>query len=442
MPGVNSVAPRVQGGLLDTVLKGVQVARDVYGIKHEMAATDAAEQDAANKQTSFNDEQAGNFTPKETVALGKDYNFVTEGTPNAQRIGRKGPDGVEDAFILPKKQGLPQSQTVFDALVDGKHGTATYAFDPETGAPKLINFVETAKPDKPAKEPTPHYTTLADSTGKLWKTNTLTGDVTPVEGTDDSKFGKGGGGGTDKKTTTRFDNLTNYLTGGRSAPQDIKQESTKLRTAAHGLSLLNGGNLDELNKMTPIEMQELAGVLAGQVAQGSPAQATLQHMTPDTAAKSLSEAFQYLTGKPADANQGEFAQLFGKMLDRQVQTSQNILADKFNAGIANALDLRDEDPAKFDRIMKASGITLDKDGNVLAYNPSFLGKAKGGKQPATENKGGASMAIGATTAPAGVTAIDTAAELAKRGVKVQAPAAAPASDTPDRAQQRTSSGGM
>ncbi len=394
MPGVNAVAPRVQGGLLDTVLKGVQVARDVYGIKNDMAKNDAMEQATAQNKQNFEDEQAGNFTPKEVVGLGKNYNFVDEKTPNALRIGRRsgnGPDDVEDAYILPKKEGSPLVSTVNDALVNGKHGTATY--DLNTGG--LMNFVET---QKPAKDVTPKYSQTALDNGNIGAFDATTGKVADTGVKAGAKPGANSGADAkaDKVTQTRFDNLTNYLAGGRSSPQDIKQESNKLRTAAHGLSLMNGGNLDELNKMTPVEMNELSGVLAAQVAQGSPAQATLQHMTPETAPKALAEAFQYITGKPADANQGEFAQLFGKMLDRQVQTSQNILADKFNVGVANALDLMDKDPDKFNRIMKASGITLDESGNVASYEPSFLSKARSGKKLSPEEKGGSGIAVAGT----------------------------------------------
>ncbi len=61
------------------------------------------------------------------------------------------------------------------------------------------------------------------------------------------------------------------------------------------------------------------------------------------------------------------------------------------------------------------------------------------KEPVTKSDGGTANA--STKIPAGTQPMDVVAELAKRGVKVQ-PYPLPVDDKPDRAQQRTSSGGM
>ncbi len=369
MPGVNSVAPRVQGGLLDTVLKGVQVARDVYGIKHEMAATDAQEQAAAQSKQNFEDEQAGNFTPKEVVGLGKNYNFVDEGTPNAQRIGRKGPDGVEDAYILPRKEGSPLVSTVNDAMVGGKHGTASY--DLNTGG--LLHFVETSKP---TKDVTPKYSPTVLDNGNLGAFDQTTGKVVDT----------GQAAGAKPKAGA--------LLAGDDAPPDPKavakeREGLKKTFIDSGQrsnvgvlknKILTAGSLQTLidahpdGQMTPQFQTEIAMGLSKMIMGSAPTEGTIEKMDAQTRGTFIANMMQKITNEPVDANNPKFIAQFADVMAQARYAAPNL----FKA-----------DQDGFYGIMGAKKADFDTSGGNFVYTP------KANKEPKADGEKESGTALAA-----------------------------------------------
>ncbi len=201
----------------------------------------------------------------------------------------------------------------------------------------------------------------------------------------------------DKQTDKDFDLLQSSLLGAaRQGGASLQDEKNKLRVATHGKALLEGGNFDA---MSPIVVQELGGIMAAQVQRGNPAQATLAHMTPETMQGDLAKAYQYITGKPAPANQGDFIKLFSDMLDRQTGTSADIIAGELGPVIANKKHLQKKDKIRYDDMLREAGVETDEKGNVLAYVPPYMKRKK--DAPAPPPPGPAAVPGQAVAAPSG-----------------------------------------
>lgn len=314
MPGVVSVQPRVQGGLLDTVMKGMAVARDVYGIQNESAHTDLLNQQAEQGKQQFEDEQAGVFTPKERVALGKNYDFVSPDTANASKIGVRsapGAAGVADAYILPKKELSPIQQTVQDAIVNGKHGTATYDLNPnnvdDDGNHPLMNFVETQKPDKPVNA---HYvaTGSTDPNGNPIVLDTTTGQGKPIDAggiqLNNPKADAAAKKASDQEEKTYTEMVGKINNPGRNRAVQTAQ-----------LNLLNIANANELisqypdlNQMPPQKVALLNAELAKISSGGVGSEHGQEALAANTIAEKFAKFKSEIGGEPNGAQVGAFIQ--------------------------------------------------------------------------------------------------------------------------------------
>ncbi len=310
-------------------------------------------------------------------ALGIGVNFTTI----QKHMAEKQNLDDERAGIISQKQVLESQKSGLEQVPAGTEGASVYKVNRGDEAPPVKMSLRA--PAKAPKEAGTRAVTKRNADGS--ETTEIVADVVGGKYT----------GSAPKKDTTardiarddrtardingRFDELTKNLSSVRST---IGQEKTKLRVATHALNLIEGA---DLNKLTPIQVKEIAGAMAAQVSQGSPAQRTLEEMTPQTAANDLAKVYQYISGEPAPANQGEFAGMFKGMIERQMQTSRDIIQGEVGPLIANSSDLADHDPKRWGKILKAAGITADHDGVVTAYEPSYARSTQHDNTPRGES---------------------------------------------------------
>jgi hypothetical protein len=319
---------------LDKVLEGLNIANSAMGIavnyehiNNYMKQNDALDQTAAGVLPAKDrlDAQVHGMQP------------VPEGTPGSQlhKFSSDDPGGFsKQAFIMPQKAETPMGQFIKTA-------------DPATGKP-LMQWVDKGAGSVPAyeepktpKEPVAHYTTLADSTGKLYKTNTLTGEVTPVD-TGDAKFGKAGGGGADKANSAQEKIYSDAYKEARTAKGEPGvQQAMK--------ALVNVGNADRiiskyvtpdmtpeqqvaaLDKMTPQEASFLTAEI-GKIASGGVAgEHTMNSMSAHTLDSGWAEFKQKISGTPKGAELGAFILNNKGYLDELRQANQDVVDQHVNS---------------------------------------------------------------------------------------------------------------
>lgn len=100
---------------LDQVVKGLQIATSIYGIKADMAKVDLAKQDqkmkqdaAARETTTFQQGQdattrktSGQILPADAAALTKDHTISETPMPGAQKLTVLDPAGNRDIWVAP-----------------------------------------------------------------------------------------------------------------------------------------------------------------------------------------------------------------------------------------------------------------------------------------------------------------------------------------------------
>lgn len=114
MPGgviVPQARPKESG--LDTILKGLQIAQAVYGIKtgvdesgraDERLELDKQKQAAEQERLRLEAASKNTISPKEYAEIGKTNDFVPKGTPGAESIMLKTAQGdLKEVSFLPKK---------------------------------------------------------------------------------------------------------------------------------------------------------------------------------------------------------------------------------------------------------------------------------------------------------------------------------------------------
>lgn len=332
MPGVVTVQDHV-GGALDQVLKGVAIARDIYGIKtaHDKAQID--QQQADQNQQKFEDEQAGVQPQSEKINALRYGKQVSEDTPGAIKMQFRGDDSP--LYMLATK-GSPTQQTVSDAMVGGKHGTAMYAFDPETGEPKMVNFVETAKP---AKDPTPHYAVqpgLTGDDGTPLVVNTLTGKAQPLD-TGGAAITNIKDKASEEKKADQAEKIYTELGKAVENPRGnkaVQQANVNLLSADNALSLANKykGNFDQ---MPAGDYNLFVGELSKISSGGVPSQHTQEGIAASTLASKWAELRQKVGGNPTPADLGGFIQNNVGYLQELRNNSQK-LVNNYKTAIYNS----------------------------------------------------------------------------------------------------------
>lgn len=332
MPGVNPVAPRVQGGLLDAVMKGVSVARDIYGIKHDMAATDAAEQASAQSKAEFDDKQAGIVGAKDRLEWGRNYEKAADDNPAATVVKyRTGPgdEGIVTERMIPKagKSPLMQHVQVAGALIDGKHGTAVY--DPSQANPNdpkagLIQFVETPRPDRIPKDNLMTVEGTDESGNKVIKV------VPKVAG---AEYATTKGDRKDPDQNALYTKLTDKIDNFRG-DKAAQQASVNLLSADNALKLVN--KYADLNQMSTKDYNLLVDELGKIATGGVPGVHTQESIAASTLESKWSEFTSTVGGKPSPAQLGEFIKNNVEYLHDLRETSQD-LVDAHNMKSFNGL---------------------------------------------------------------------------------------------------------
>lgn len=173
----------------------------------------------------------------------------------------------------------------------------------------------------------------------------------------------------DKALNADFDSLTNGIQG--SIKNSIGGEKTKLRNTTHAMAILDhyGNNLDNL---TPEQVQEVGSAMAATLSQGHPAEALVHSMTPKSVGSDLSKALEYITGAPQSAGLGKQMLLYKQMLQRQADTSKDIIAGELGPIVANKAHLLKKDPERFNNIMREAGVAVDpRTTTITAYAPKY-----------------------------------------------------------------------
>ncbi len=405
MSGINSVAPRVQGGLLDTVLKGVSIARDIYGIKHDMAATDAAETQTAGQQQAqaqsaakFSDEQAGVLSPKDHLEWSRNYDKATDpkdpaGVDVRHRTG-PGEEGIVTDRMIPHQTKSALATHVIANTVDPKTGKTGAGIVDSSGS--LMGFVETK--EKPVKtEPTGHWKLAGfNPAGDPISQNDLTGeykvgDIGPVNK-------RGGGpaaeGVADAKVINRQkDKLYDtFVKGG--AKSEVGALKAKVDIAENLKGIVEAhpdGNLP------PPLQTELAIGMAKMVGGGVPTQAEIEKMDPQTRGTFVANLMQKFTNEPYGAGNPGFVKLFEETIDREKGIAKDQIGRVVQQAMSYATDYYKKDPKGFHGMV---GIPQDQFEISPTGDFAYVNKTIGKKGEQKTDHGDGATAIAGPAAKA------------------------------------------
>ena len=185
-----------------------------------------------------------------------------------------------------------------------------------------------------------------------------------------------------------------------SVRDTLGAEKKKLYTSIHGMALVD----KPPEELTPMEINELGGVLAAQVTQGSPAMQTLEHMTPSTFKQDMANALGYITGKPVKVGTPEYVQLMKGMLQRQMTTSEEIIKGEVGQALAAHPKLLARRRDAVNDYLAAAGAKLDDKGQIVAYMPAAAQQKETPRKQTGES--GTAYAAPAPATPADQKAID------------------------------------
>lgn len=430
MPRERPQAQQQHKDNLDRILEGLQIANGIMGIGVNYTTI----QNHMKQNDLLDQESQGLLGPKDRATMMEHGLQPAEaGTPGAQnfrfktgKLDDNGEPVVEDQPFILKGVAAKANYHPLPNYVDqasGKRGTAFFDLNDPTKGPAFIAPVEA--PEKPAKEPTPHYVFQPDSSGTLYRGNTLTGELTPAPGADGANFKKGKPED-EEKTYSEIASKMEPTRGNRA----LQQASVNLLSVDNAERLM-APYANNLDKMPPKKVELLAEELE-KIASGSAGtQSGRDSLAAKTFASKWSEFKSNLTGEPTGADVGAFLKDYGDYLGDLKQASQNVV-DKHYQSVWNANKNR-LSPELQDRFRQEMPDYFSWDSKKPGSSAPKL-SAHG-----TDTSGTAVAAPGG--AAAGPSAQDIEAELARRGIKV-APAAAPMNDIPDRPQGRSSTGGL
>jgi len=392
MSGVNAVPQRT--GLLDTVLKGVAVARDIYGIKHEMAATDAQEQQSAQNKQTFDDSQAGIVSSKDYLDHASNFKPAGPDDKNAIEIKRRtgpNPEDVVAERMIPMARYGSRPMGVQNALdpVTGETGTQLYGPDGALGA-----FIKTqGKATKP--DPVGHWKPAGfDPSGNPISQNDLSGeykvgDIGPVNKKGGVQPAPGDPGSVDKKAVSHeADKLYDTFVKG-TGRSEVGSLKNKIDTAENLKALVDAhpdGNLP------PPLQTELAIGMAKMVGGAVPSEGEISKMDPQTKGTFIANLMQKFTGEPYGANNPGFVKLFSQTIDREKGIAQDQIGRTVQQAISFAPNMFKSDQKRFYGLVgaKPENFQVSPEGDV-AYVNKMIGKTG----PAEKASGDGSTAIAA-----------------------------------------------
>ena len=139
MAGVVVPTAKPKESALDLVMKGLAIAKDVYGIHVAGQQADEARQEKA-------DVLAGVITPAQRLALGQNYNEVDADAPGAMQMFVKDEAGNNSPLYFATKQ---QSKDLAEIKTTNKDGTESTRFVPKEAGAEYTSY---PKPEKKEKD--------------------------------------------------------------------------------------------------------------------------------------------------------------------------------------------------------------------------------------------------------------------------------------------------
>lgn len=227
------------------------------------------------------------------------------------------------------------------------------------------------------KGPNDHFSITNNPDGSQTKLNTLTGEETRIP----APAGGGQASGEPNPLAglkpEQVQKLWTEFKVDLSTVKGRGNENVKNQSRLYSIGRLNGLIEKALSGrgVTPQEQAmidtDVASVYAGG---GSPAQAQIEHLHPDTFQGSMAKALQYATGHPEDTGAQEFIKRTkDNMRDLRVEITRQMLSGQEQTLPLHLQRLRKSNPKQFDNMLTAAGIapdTLDlQTGLPLAATP-------------------------------------------------------------------------
>ncbi len=325
MGGVVVPQARQKDDLLTTVMKGMSIAKDVYGISAQADASERADAEEKRKTQDREFAAKGGITPLQKATLyGQGAEFTDNGPPGpgATQVYIGTPENNTPLWMTVRRAKAPQT-VVQNANIDGKYGTATY--DPETVSPTdpkagLRGFVETKQKD-PRADARPVAVITTDTAG-----NPVTRFVDPAAGMTLPRPAGGDGSAKadqseEKIAYSQFDKLDkNLRVQDKSSRTAIGVAANKLQGADRLLGYVDvtpdevgaaksdpkakAALVARMDQLSPQKKAEVVQALMAQLGTGVGSLSQFEHLNAATAGERIANLQQYFTQHPVGAESG------------------------------------------------------------------------------------------------------------------------------------------
>lgn len=160
-----------------------------------------------------------------------------------------------------------------------------------------------------------------------------------------------------EQTDKAFDELAKRTDPARSIRGNLGEQARVAMRANAGLELVKG---KDFNKVTDIEMKELARTLEGVLSGGVGTIQGAKALVPKTAQGSIIDAMQWVTNKPQGKEQKEFVGLLTKALERQKEVAEgNVKKMQSEVMRTAAPKLKQKDPERWQMFVDELGLDQD-----------------------------------------------------------------------------------
>lgn len=157
MPGVYVPTLREKKNPLDDVVRGLQIASAVYGIKADKAKLDEYERQQKAEIAKNEDTLAGIKTPEYFAELGKTHQLSETEAPGAVKMGLRTPEGVKTIYASPREKSAPEAKTRLVQTLDDKGRPVERIVADEVGQ---------SYPSQPKAPPQPVQVVTVDAQGR------------------------------------------------------------------------------------------------------------------------------------------------------------------------------------------------------------------------------------------------------------------------------------
>lgn len=378
--GVINPGRRQNDDILSTVMKGLSIARDVYGLHADSEKLDMLQQQAADTKADRERLASGKLNKGELLDLGtKGMVPAKKGDAGALEYTDSG-SGITGYVRKAKADQGPVMKTV-------SPGQSLLEQDPTTGEWKPSYTAPPKKGGEGGAKAPAHIQMGGkilekDATGAWTPVYEAPADADKVDAKDLSAQRK------------RATDLADKINPSRGRAGELGRSQSRLNAADRVLALAldKDGNPRNLNKG---EMTELAASVAAMVTSGSVAsQHTIDAMTPQSLWGNIQAQEAFLTNNVSEADMQPFVARLADTAKREKEaTTQHKVAAQVQT-VAAYGDLRDDNPKLFGQVVRAAGLNpddFDADMNYVpgsgARGPQFSGPS--GNDPNADGKGNA-----------------------------------------------------